>query len=88
MSEGLQPAFAEDAIAMRLPDGYRWATGGGIGQIDGCNGRHIAIDDGRRGTLCGRYGPGSMKDPKPPRYPGDDTPCKSCLRSLRSRESK
>lgn len=37
------------------PAGYRWATGGG--SPIGCNGLHLAPDDGTRGTLCGLYGP-------------------------------
>lgn len=76
-----------NAAIVHLPEGYRWATGGGS-PIGDCNGRHIAVDDGTPGTLCGRYGPATMRDPQPPRYPGDDAPCKVCLRSLAAREAK
>ena len=60
--------------AIVLPDGLRWATGGGIGNIDGCNGRHIARGD-IRGTLCGRYGPAIMREPK-----SGETICKTCAK--------
>ena len=70
----------DPSAAFVLPPGYRWATGGGS-PIGDCNGRHIAVDDGKRGTLCGRYGPASMSDPTSPR----DVPCKVCVSSLNAR---
>lgn len=60
-----------------LPDGYRWASGGGS-QIGECNGVHIAPND-QRGTICGRYGPATIR-------PGaDQRVCGNCVRIVKTR---
>lgn len=58
-----------------LPTGLRWVAGNSS-FLGGCRGGHIALDDGKRGTLCGlihggdtRFGPTRLQDA-----------CKRCLR--------
>lgn len=70
--------MTHDRQFVEPPEGFRWASGGGSPFGD-CNGIHVAPAE-TRGTICGRYGPGTLRAVR-----NGDTMCGSCGRVATAR---